>query len=114
MLAVPEVREPRPSQPLRCHVLPERSRVRVAPEGELDLATADDLRAELDHLFSAGFTHVVLDLRQLSFLDSTGLRLILEARRDADARSIRLELVPGPSGVQRVFEITRTEARLFD
>jgi anti-sigma B factor antagonist len=113
MLAVSKVQAPQTAPRLRCHVLPERTKVRVAPEGELDLATVGGVRAELDHLLGVGFTHIVLDLRRLSFLDSTGLRLILETKRDAEAKAIRLEIVPGPPEVQRIFEITKTDAWLF-
>jgi anti-sigma B factor antagonist len=87
--------------------------VRVVPRGELDTATAGSVQTELDHLFDAGFQHVMLDLRELTLLDSTGLRLIVTASRTARARHIRLELLPGPPAVQRVFEITGTEAALF-
>ena len=64
-------------EPFRIDVEPERESVRVAPVGELDIATVEKLRAEVDRLREAGFTDLVLDLRGVRFLDSTGLRLVL-------------------------------------
>jgi anti-anti-sigma factor len=49
----------------------------------------------------------VLDLRELTFLDSTGLRLILSERMAARKTGGRFELIAGPPEVQRVFELTR-------
>ena len=63
--------------PFRVDVHPERDSVRVVPVGELDTATADELQTKLCELREAGFDRVVLDLRELEFLDSTGLRLLV-------------------------------------
>ena len=57
---------------------PDRESVRVAPVGELDIATVDKLQAEVSQLLETGFAKIVLDLRGVRFLDSTGLRLVLE------------------------------------
>jgi anti-anti-sigma factor len=56
-------------------VQPERDVVRVCPRGEIDIDTVGAVRSQLDELVGAGFTRVVLDLRDTTFLDSTGLRL---------------------------------------
>jgi anti-anti-sigma factor len=101
-------------QRFRCDVLPEREVVRVVPRGELDLATAPLVERELEHLLGAGFRHVVLELTQLTFIDSTGLRLLIAARRSARERQALLEIVPGSHDVQRIFELTGTESMLFD
>ena len=50
-------------EPFRIDVEPERDSVRVAPVGELDIATVEKLRAEVDRLRESGFTDLVLDLR---------------------------------------------------
>lgn len=99
-------------QPFSCRVEPDRDVVRVVPEGELDLATADQLERELDELRTAGFEHVMLDLRGLSFMDSTGLRLILAAEASARTRGTRLSLISGAPAVQRVFEVAGVADRL--
>jgi anti-anti-sigma factor len=66
------------------------------------------LEAQIGELRAAGFRRLILDLSQLDFMDSTGLRLIL--RWDAEARQdgFSIGLVPGPPAVQRVFELTGT------
>jgi anti-anti-sigma factor len=100
-------------EPFRCDVVPERDAVRVVPVGEFDLACAEMVEAQLQELFDAGFDHVVLDLHELTFLDSTGLRTIIAASCKAKDRSIRFTLVPGNPEVQRVFEVTGTDGALF-
>jgi anti-anti-sigma factor len=111
---------PLPSQPLsgdsdafRCEVVREEAgaaRVRIG--GALDIAAVPVLEATVGELREAGVQHVILDLSELDFMDSTGLRCILE--RDAEARQdgVSLSLVAGPPAVQRVFELTGTAARL--
>lgn len=95
-----------------CDVVPERDHVRVVPVGELDMASCPALEQTIRELRDAGFDHIVLDLRQLCFLDSTGLRLLLELSAAARANSHRLELIEGPPDVQRVIELTRTRGVL--
>jgi anti-anti-sigma factor len=91
---------------LRCEVIPQRDEVRVRPVGALDLSTVKVLEDQLVELSGAGFRRFVLDLRALSFMDSSGLRLIL--RWDAEARKdgFKMGLIPGSPTVQRVFELT--------
>ena len=94
--------------PFHCDVIPERDRVRVAPTGELDLMTAPQLDQTIHELLASGFDHIVLDLANLEFIDSTGLHLILSQQASADAGRYRLSLRPGPPAVQRIFALTGT------
>lgn len=96
----------------RVEVQPERDVVRVCPVGEVDLATVDDVRARMDEVRASGFTHVVLDLRDTTFLDSTGLRLVIEAHASSAADGWEFGLIEGPAEVQRVFEIAGLCSRL--
>jgi stage II sporulation protein AA (anti-sigma F factor antagonist) len=100
------------AEQLRCEVARDRRDARVRLVGALDLATVAVLEAELAQLREAGARRIVLDLSALDFIDSTGLRCILE--RDSKARQdgFSIVLVPGPPAVQRVFDITRTTERL--
>jgi anti-sigma B factor antagonist len=85
----------------------------VAPTGELDLSGAAVLEDELDRLAAESeLATVVLDLRGLEFMDSSGLRLVVMADSQAREAGRRLLLVPGAQPVQRVFEITRMNERL--
>jgi anti-anti-sigma factor len=91
-----------------CELIPERDRVRVAPAGELDVATAPQLEQAVRALLDSGFEHVILDLTDLKFLDSSGLRVILRLQASSAEGSFRLELNPGPPAVQRIFELSAT------
>jgi anti-anti-sigma factor len=96
-------------EPFAVDVRPDRRRVIVAPRGELDLATAGDLEAELDALVEAGFHELVLDLRALSFIDSSGLSLIVG---QAGRPDVTLRIIDGPPAVARLFELTGVYDRL--
>jgi anti-sigma B factor antagonist len=87
------------------NVHPERESARVVPIGELDISTADVLADKLRELEGAGFDRIVLDLRRLEFIDSTGLRLILERNAYAQANNHELALIAGPPAVQRIFDV---------
>ena len=97
---------------LRCEVSRDGRGARVRLVGALDLATVPVLEAQVADLRSSGVRRIVLDLSALGFMDSTGLRCILE--RDSEARQdgFSVVLVRGPAVVQRVFEITGTTGRL--
>ena len=97
---------------LRCDVIPERTSVRVCPVGSLDLATVDVIEAKLEELWAAGFRALVIDLRGLDFMDSTGLRILLRWSATARRDGVALGIVPGGPAVQRVFEITCTAQSL--
>jgi anti-anti-sigma factor len=88
-------------------VRPARSRVIVTPRGELDLATVGGLEAEVTDLRARGFTAVVLDLRELTFMDSTGLRLLLRLDEAALADGWSFAIVDDGGGpVRRLLELT--------
>ncbi len=99
-------------EPFRVEVEPSRDVVRVVPVGELDLATIDTLRQEVDRLHEAGFNRLVLDLRRLRFMDSTGLRLVLEIDAGSRNDGRDFSLVRGPQAVHRLFEVTNVTDRL--
>jgi anti-anti-sigma factor len=82
-------------------------RLAVAVRGELDLATAPELEAVLMPALSGG-AKVVLDLRPLEFMDSTGVRVIVAAHQAAGESGGSLVLVrTDPEGpVGRVLEIS--------
>ena len=85
----------------------------VTVRGELDLLATAALEPELERLADEpGLDVVALDLRELDFLDSSGLRAVVLAAERLAANDRRLVLVPGSSPVQRVFEITRMTDRL--
>jgi anti-sigma B factor antagonist len=85
----------------------------VSPTGELDLSGAAVLEAELERLTDdPELAAVVLDMRGLEFMDSSGLRLVVLADMRAREVGRRFSLVRGDETVHRVFEITRMSDRL--
>ena len=80
--------------------------------GELDLASAGDLETGLKALESSKPELIVLDLRELEFMDSTGLRAILAADARAKELGARLVVVQGSENIQRVFQVTRLHERV--
>jgi anti-anti-sigma factor len=78
----------------------------IALEGELDLASAPALEERLAAVEDGRPTRVVVDLGRLAFIDSTGLRVLLQANARADEGEHELVLRPGDADVQRVFEVT--------
>jgi anti-sigma B factor antagonist len=89
----------------RCEITPERDHVVVRPVGELDMATIGAVEQELRHLRGAGFRTLVLDLSGLTFMDSTGLHLVMRWTAEAAQDGFTFEIEPGPPNVQRVFAL---------
>jgi anti-anti-sigma factor len=87
----------------RIEVRPDRGRVQVVPHGEVDMATVGQLAAEIDDLVGRGFEAVVLDLRATSFLDSSGVHMLVEQTARTDAR---VTLIEGGPQVRRIVDIT--------
>lgn len=99
-------------EPFRVDVHPERDVIRVVPIGELDLATAGLLERELHELRNSGFAHVVLDMSNLTFIDSSGIRVVLCEHRFADASDRRLTLIGVPPVIHRALEVCGLLAHL--
>jgi anti-anti-sigma factor len=85
----------------------------IALSGELDLAAVPTLTENLAPFEGNGVSTIVLDLQDLTFIDSSGLLALLEARRRAMSNAHRL-LLSGPSpAARRLIELTGTQ-RLLD
>jgi anti-anti-sigma factor len=79
----------------------------IALEGELDLESTPALEAEVDRLIEHERPRgVVFDLRELAFIDSTGLRAVIQTDQRLRSDNCPFALVPGAESVQRVFEVT--------
>jgi anti-sigma B factor antagonist len=79
---------------------------RVVVDGELDIATAPVLDARLADVERSANGTLVLDMGKVGFMDSTGLRALLNARRRAEAAGRRLRLVNLQPDVERVLDVT--------
>ena len=80
--------------------------------GEIDLYTAPALRAGLSDLVTTRVRHVVLDTSDVTFLDSTGLGVLVDGRRRLRAHDGSLALVSGQERIERLLRLTGL-ARLF-
>lgn len=89
-----------------------RSAARLALKGELDISSAGRVEEQLSTLQQRKLELLVLDLRELEFMDSTGLRIIVRADEAARANGTRFVIVRGPEPVHRVFEIVGLDTRL--
>ena len=76
----------------------------VTLEGELDFQTAFDVEMRLEDAIARN-ERVVVDLGSLDFIDSTGIRALLEVHKAAQREGVELTLLPGSPPVQRVFEV---------
>ena len=92
--------------PFQCVVEPDRDVAVVSLSGELDLATAPKVATCVRELVEADFRSVKVDLTGVTFIDSTGLRTLVEASRFADQYDAALTLIAGPDAVQRAFTLT--------
>jgi anti-anti-sigma factor len=86
--------------------------VTVALVGELDISTAPEVERQLARVEQGRPTLLALDLRELSFIDSTGLRLVLAADGRARKEGRDFVVIPGPQSVHRVFRIALLDRRL--
>jgi anti-sigma B factor antagonist len=82
----------------------------LAPIGDLDLGSVD--RFEAAFAAAEGHTNVIVDLRRVEFMDSTGLLALLRAADELASRGGTLRVVPGPRCVDRLFDLTLTRSRI--
>ena len=78
----------------------------LALSGELDLVSSPILEQALETAFESELELIVVDLRGLEFMDSTGLHKLVAAQQRAQQSSRRFYLVRGPEQVQRLFDLT--------
>jgi anti-sigma B factor antagonist len=83
----------------------------VTMRGELDLATVSKVTDALERLAprADGVRHVVLDLRGLTFMDSSGVRVLLKQREFARTNHYNLAVVRGNDAIQRLLALTGIE-----
>jgi anti-anti-sigma factor len=97
---------------LRIVVSQRGTTVSVELEGECDLAARDALRDTINAVLARDPGRVVLDLSRLSFIDSSGIHLVVELAQRSEPRQVHLVIFPGPRAVQRPFELCGLGQRL--
>jgi anti-sigma B factor antagonist len=93
-------------------VIPQRTQVVLPITGDLDAAGATAAHKRLLELSLRPGDQLVLDLSGLDFMDSTGIRLILQARQHALCHGAGFVVVRGPDAVMRVLELVGLDQQL--
>ena len=94
------------------NVSADDGRTLIVPSGELDIATTPALEQAIAEATAEPGAELVLDLRELTFMDSTGLRTLAQTNARAEAAGFTLAIVRGPRQIERVLEISGLGALL--
>jgi anti-anti-sigma factor len=87
-------------------------RVALTLAGDFDLESASTFEAAARDALHRPTTMLSVDLRDVAFMDSTGLRTLITVHDWARSAGLRLEIVRPPAHVQRVFDLTGMTPRL--
>ena len=102
------------TRPPDFRILTNRSgtRVEIAIHGELDMATAPQLTTAFERVSELDVELAVVDLRNLEFLDSTGLEAIMKFEARSRQQGVDLAVVRGPRAVERLFSVMQLDQKL--
>src|SRR5688572_20246784 len=91
-----------------CELIRAQNTVTARLHGELDVVSSDEAQSVLEGALGEGQNgqRLIIDLRGVEFMDSTGLRLLLRWDAASRADGFRVDLVRGPEQIQRLFELT--------
>lgn len=96
----------------RVEVRNENGAPMLSIQGELDLATSPVLEEELEKVAANRPALAIIDLRELAFMDSTGLSVLIRAHQRALEDGHRLAIVNGSRQVRRLLSLTGVADRL--
>ncbi|MBK5276133.1 MAG: STAS domain-containing protein [Desulfuromonadales bacterium] len=85
----------------------------VVREERLDAHNSDELKAEMNRLFEGGTKDLLVDLKEVRFIDSSGLGVLVSGYKNASTRQGSIKLCSLQSQVKSMFELTRLH-RVFD
>jgi anti-anti-sigma factor len=99
------------SRPVEVEVVSKDGSARILVRGELDLAGAPELDAALASIDGARGSDLVLDLTGVTFIDSSGIRSVLDAYHRSRARGAEMRIISGlEAGI--VFQLAGLSGRL--
>ena len=99
--------------PFRVDVRSDQRATVLAVSGELDLASSPSLESELELVFAADNSDlVILDLSELEFMDSTGLSVLVRAHQRAQESGHGFAVIKGGPQVQRLLSLTGVSERM--
>jgi anti-sigma B factor antagonist len=84
----------------------------LALSGELDMASSPALDEAVRGICTDSAEALTIDLSRLTFMDSTGLRVVLLAKELCERHRCEFLVIPGPAQIQRLFEVTGILERL--
>lgn len=80
--------------------------VKLTVEGNMDVQHSVQLSDELERIFLAGAYNIHLDLKELNYISSSGLRVLLAAQKKAGTRNTKLELFNPNDTVREILKVT--------
>ena len=102
------------AEPFGCAVEPLTDGMVVRPYGELDCWTVGSVEQQLLDIRDAGVGNIELDLGSTSFMDSSGIALVVRWSRESAASGFMLRVRAGTHAVRRLFEMTAITHLLVD
>ena len=97
---------------LECRVELADDSAQIVPIGEIDIESTCVVHAQLEEVRAAGIALIVLDLRETTFIDSTGMHLAQTWQDCAALERFTFALIRGPRAVQRAFDAAGLGATL--
>ena len=104
--------EPIQPQPFSFDTEPRGSITLLRLRGELDMAAAPAFTEALHQLQHEGASEIIVDLRELRFLDSMGLSALLEAYAAGQDGHRTVSFIRGGRSVHKVFQVTKMDERV--
>jgi anti-sigma B factor antagonist len=94
------------------HFTADRGVPTLVVTGELDIATAADFRSGIDSVIEHSDGDLVLDMRNVTYIDSSGLSVVLDAREQLDRKQRRLIIGDPSDSVTTILEICGLAERI--
>lgn len=101
--------DPSPEQRLTVQETLDDGQIVLSLAGELDPHTASTLQDVLDRVLADDSSSLLLDLTELKFIDSSGLRVLIDAHRTLSEGGRELVVRNPSSTARRLFEITKLD-----
>jgi anti-sigma B factor antagonist len=98
-----------PSDELPVSITQEDGHVILRPTGEIDLSRAPSFRASLQRVSQQQPTRMIVDLEDVSYMDSSGVATLVEAMQNARKSGYSLILCRMDSRVRSIFEIAKLD-----
>jgi len=80
--------------------------VTLSLAGRLDTVTSNDLSREIDGLLAQGAVDLILDFKQLDYISSAGLRILIQAHKQVDGLGRTFAITSAAENVKKIFEMT--------